>query len=135
MIDVNGSVAAHIGKIVFMLQHKVGLNFSVQANLMEKETVWMAMANAFEKTEGDLAEKMMSSLEAAENEGGDLRGKQSASLLIVTGELTGIEWKDIIMYIRVDDHKEPLKELRRLINHKAYQHANKEIIILRWKNK
>ena len=127
MIDVNGSVAAHTGKnCIYAAGHKVGLNFSVQANLMEKETVWMAMANAFEKTEGDLAEKMMSSLEAAENEGGDLRGKQSASLLIVTGEPTGIEWKDIIMDIRVDDHKEPLKELRRLIRiHKAYQHANK----------
>ena len=127
MIDVNGSVAAHTGKnCIYAAGHKVGPNFSVQANLMEKETVWMAMANAFEKTEGDLAEKMMSSLEAAENEGGDLRGKQSASLLIVTGEPTGIEWKDIIMDIRVDDHKEPLKELRRLIRiHKAYQHANK----------
>ena len=127
MIDVNGSVAAHTGEnCIYAAGHKVGPNFSVQANLMEKETVWMAMANAFEKTEGDLAEKMMSSLEAAENEGGDLRGKQSASLLIVTGEPTGIEWKDIIMDIRVDDHKEPLKELRRLIRiHKAYQHANK----------
>ena len=84
------------------------------------------MANAFEKTDGDLAEKMISSLEAAENEGGDLRGKQSASLLIVKGEPTGIEWKDIIMEIRVDDHKEPLKELRILIRiHKAYQHAIK----------
>ena len=127
MIDVNGSVAAHTGEnCIYAAGHKVGPNFSVQANLMEKETVWIAMANAFEKTEGDLAEKMMSSLEAAENEGGDLRGKQSASLLIVTGEPTGIEWKDIIMDIRVDDHKEPLKELRRLIRiHKAYQHANK----------
>ncbi len=127
MIDVNGSVAAHTGKnCIYAAGHKVGPNFSVQANLMEKKTVWMAMANAFEKTEGDLAEKMMSSLEAAENEGGDLRGKQSASLLIVTGEPTGIKWKDIIMDISVDDHKEPLKELRRLIRiHKAYQHANK----------
>ena len=127
MIDVNGSVAAHTGgNCISAAGHKVGRNFSVQANIMERETVWSAMANAFEKTSGDLAEKMMASLEAAENEGGDLRGKQSASMLIVTGEPTGISWKDIVMDIRVDDHKEPLKELRRLIRiHKAYQHANK----------
>ena len=127
MIDVNGSVAAHTGKnCIYAAGHKVGKNFSVQANIMEKETVWASMANAFKKTDGDLADRMIASLEAAENEGGALRGKQSASMLIVTGEPTGISWKDIEMDIRVDDHKEPLKELKRLIKiHRAYKHANK----------
>ena len=93
---------------------------------MENETVWPAMAKAFENTEGDLADKMMAALYAAEGEGGDIRGKQSAAMVIVTGEPTGVPWKDVVMDIRVDDHAEPLKELKRLIRvHRAYQHANK----------
>ncbi len=127
MIDINGNVAAHTGEnCIYAAGHQIGENFSVQANLMEKESVWPAMAVAFENTNGDLAEKMMASLEAAEEEGGDIRGKQSAAMLIVSGEPTGESWKDIIMDIRVDDHLEPLKELKRLIRiHRAYKHANK----------
>ena len=127
MIDVKGSVAAHTGtKCIYAAGHQIGKNYSVQANLMEKETVWPSMANAFERSNGDLAEKMMAALEAAEAEGGDIRGKQSAAMLIVSGEPTGIPWKDVVMDIRVDDHAEPLKELKRLIRiHRAYQHANK----------
>ena len=127
MIDNKGNVAAHTGKnCIYAAGHKLGKNYSVQANLMEKESVWTAMARAFEETKGDLAEKMMASLESAELEGGDIRGKQSASMLIVSGEPTGIDWKDTVMDIRIDDSPEPLKELKRLIRiHKAYQHANK----------
>ena len=127
MIDVKGSVAAHTGtKCIYAAGHQIGKNYSVQANLMEKETVWPSMANAFERSNGDLAEKLMAALEAAETEGGDIRGKQSAAMLIVSGEPTGIPWKDVVMDIRVDDHAEPLKELKRLIRvHRAYQHANK----------
>ena len=127
MIDVKGSVAAHTGtKCIYAAGHQIGKNYSVQANLMEKETVWPSMANAFERSNGDLAEKMMAALEAAEAEGGDIRGKQSAAMLIVGGNPTGIPWKDVVMDIRVDDHAEPLKELKRLIRiHRAYQHANK----------
>ena len=127
MIDVKGSVAAHTGaKCIYAAGHKIGKNYSVQANLMEKETVWPSMANAFERSNGDLAEKMMAALEAAEAEGGDIRGKQSAAMLIVSGSPTGIPWKDVVMDIRVDDYAEPLKELKRLIRvHRAYQHANK----------
>jgi len=127
MIDVKGSVAAHTGtKCIYAAGHKIGKNYSVQANLMEKETVWPSMANAFERSNGDLAEKMMAALEAAEAQGGDIRGKQSAAMLVVSGNPTGIPWKDVVMDIRVDDHAEPLKELKRLIRvHRAYQHANK----------
>ena len=127
MIDSKGGVAAHTGKnCIFAAGHTIGKNYSVQANLMEKETVWSAMSNAFENSKGDLAERMMASLEAAEKEGGDIRGKQSAAMLIVTGDPTGFPWKDIVMDIRVDDSPHPLKELKRLIRiHKAYQHANK----------
>ena len=127
MIDIKGNVAAHTGsKCIYAAGHQIGKNYSVQANLMENETVWPAMAKAFENTEGDLADKMMAALYAAEGEGGDIRGKQSAAMLIVTGEPTGVPWKDVVMDIRVDDHAEPLKELKRLIRiHRAYQHANK----------
>ena len=127
MIDVKGSVAAHTGtKCIYAAGHQIGKNYSVQATLMEKETVWPSMANAFERSNGDLAEKMMAALEAAEAEGGDIRGKQSAAMLIVSGNPTGIPWMDVVMDIRVDDHAEPLKELKRLIRiHRAYQHANK----------
>ena len=127
MIDANGNVASHTGiKCISHAGHQIGNNYSVQANIMEKPTVCAAMGHAFENTKGDLADRMMASLEAAENEGGDLRGKQSASMLIVTGNPTGIAWKDIVMDIRIDDHKEPLKELKRLIRiNRAYKHANK----------
>ena len=127
MIDMKGNVATHTGeKCIYAAGHQIGKNYSVQANLMENETVWPAMAKAFEDTEGDLADKMMAALYAAEGEGGDIRGKQSAAMLIVTGEPTGVPWKDVVMDIRVDDHAEPLKELKRLIRvHRAYQHANK----------
>ena len=127
MIDNKGSVAAHTGEnCIYAAGHKIGKNYSVQANLMEKETVWDAMAKAFENAQGDLATRMMASLEAAENEGGDIRGKQSAAMLIVTGQPTGLPWEDIVMDIRVDDSRHPLKELKRLIRiHTAYQHANK----------
>jgi len=127
MIDVNGNVAAHTGsKCIDAAGHYVGKNYSVQANLMEHKSVWPAMAKAFESTEGDLADRMMAALIAAENEGGDIRGKQSAAMLIVSGEPTGVDWKDVVMDIRVDDHPEPLKELKRLIRvQRAYIHANK----------
>ncbi len=126
MIDVNGSVAAHTGeRCIDMAGHHVGKNFSVQANLMEKKSVWPAMAEAFENSDGDLADRMFAALEAAEAEGGDIRGRQSAAMLIVSGEPTGIEWQDIVLDLRVDDSSEPLVELRRLLRiHRAYEHAN-----------
>jgi len=126
MVNVHGDVAAHTGsKCIFAAGHQKGKNYSVQANLMEKESVWPAMSRAFEETKGDLADRMMSALEAAEDEGGDIRGRQSAAMLIVSGNPTGIAWKDVVMDIRVDDHPDPLKELKRLIRvSRAYQHAN-----------
>ena len=127
MIDVKGNVAAHTGsKCIYAAGHQIGKNYSVQANLMENETVWPVMAKAFENTEGDLADKMMATLDAAEAEGGDIRGKQSAAMLIVTGEPTGVPWKDTVLDLRVEDHPKPLEELRRLIRiNRAYKHANK----------
>lgn len=123
MIDKNGVVAAHTGtKCIAEAGHLVGKNYSVQANLMRNATVWGAMAQAFESTPGDLADKMMAALEAAQGEGGDIRGKQSAAMVVVTGKPTGRSWADRFIDIRVDDSSEPLKELRRLLNiSRAYQ--------------
>lgn len=127
MIDANGLVATHTGnKCIAMAGHHVGLHYSVQANLMEKNTVWDAMAKAFENTSGDLAERMMAALEAAQAEGGDIRGKQSAAMVVVGGEPSGRSWVDRLVDLRVDDSPEPLKELRRLLNiNRAYNHMNK----------
>ena len=126
MIDTEGNVATHTGKrCVEMAGHHMGENYSVQANMMENKTVWPAMAEAYENTSGDLADRMMAALEAAQAEGGDIRGKQSAAMLIVSGEPTGKPWQDKIVDLRVDDHPEPLKQLKRLIRiNRAYQHAN-----------
>ncbi|NQT97503.1 MAG: DUF1028 domain-containing protein [Candidatus Marinimicrobia bacterium] len=126
MIDINGDVIVHTGeKCIFAAGHQTGNNYSVQANLMENETVWPAMADAFEKAKGGLADRMLAALEAAEAEGGDIRGRQSAAMLIVTGTPTGIPWKDVVLELRIEDHPDPLGELKRLIRiHGAYQHAN-----------
>ena len=127
MIDAHGNVAAHTGdKCIAHAGHQIGSNYSVQANIMEKPTVWPAMAKAFESSKGDLGDRMMAALVAAEKEGGDLRGKQSAAMLIVSGEPTGIPWKDVVLELNVEDHPDPLEELKRLIRiHRAYKHANK----------
>lgn len=126
MIDAQGRVAAHTGaKDIQAAGHIVGKNFSVQANLMLNDKVWGAMAQAFETTKGDLAERMMAALEAAQRVGGDIRGKQSAALIVVTGKPTGKSWADRVFDLRIDDHPEPIKELRRLLTlNRAYNHMN-----------
>jgi len=123
IVDAAGNVATHTGnKCIPAAGHRTGDNFSVQANLMEKDTVWDAMATAYTNTEAPLAERMLAALDAAEAEGGDIRGKQSAAMLVVTGKPTGRSWEDRIIDIRVEDATEPLAELRRLLRIKrAYQ--------------
>jgi uncharacterized Ntn-hydrolase superfamily protein len=91
---------------------------------MTNDRIWGAMAEAYEKAEGDLAERMMQALEAGEKAGGDIRGRQSAAMLIVRAQTTGKPWTDKLVDLRVEDHPEPLKELRRLLRlRRAY---NKE---------
>ncbi len=125
IVDAAGNVAAHTGaKCIKAAGHTLGDGFSCQANLMEKDTVWDAMAAAFESTEAALAERMMAALEAAESEGGDIRGMQSAAMLVVAGTGTGRPWDDRIIDLRVEDAPEPLPELRRLLRIKrAYMTA------------
>ena len=116
LVDTNGTVAVHTGaKCIPAAGHKTGDGFSVQANLMEKDTVWAAMHEAYLASKEPLAERMMAALEAAEKEGGDIRGKQSAAMLVVTGKPTGRPWEDRVIELRVEDAPDPLVELRRLL--------------------
>jgi uncharacterized Ntn-hydrolase superfamily protein len=116
MVDAKGNVAAYTGKACIPdAGQQTGANYSCQANLMSNATIWPAMATAFEKAKGDLAERMMQALEAAQAAGGDIRGKQSAAIVVVKAQSTGKPWADRVMDLRVEDHPEPLKELRRLM--------------------
>ncbi|MCZ6702826.1 MAG: DUF1028 domain-containing protein, partial [Ignavibacteria bacterium] len=126
ILSTSGSVAAYTGKnCIPGAGHIVGENYSVQANLMKNNKVWAAMEEAFENSTGPLAERMIMSLEAAQNVGGDIRGKQSASILIVKGESSGKVWEDRLIDLRVEDHTEPVKELKRLLRvFRAYEHMN-----------
>lgn len=126
MIDSQGRVDAWTGKNdIEAAGHYVGKNFSVQANLMLNDKVWPAMARVFESTKGDLADRMLAAMDAAQAAGGDIRGRQSAALIVVTGKPTGMSWKDRLFDLRVDDSAEPLQELRRLVTlQRAYNHMN-----------
>lgn len=126
MIDAHGRVLAHTGKKnVQPAGHVIGDGFSVQANLMANEQVWPAMAKAYREAKGDLAERMLAALDAAEAAGGDIRGRQSAALIVVSGKPTGRAWQDRVFDVRVDDSPKPLEELRRLVTvSRAYNHMN-----------
>jgi uncharacterized Ntn-hydrolase superfamily protein len=126
MIDAQGRVDAWTGpKDIAAAGHRVGKDYSVQANLMLNEKVWPAMASAFETTRGDLADRLLAALDAGQAAGGDIRGRQSAAIIITTGKPAGQPWLDRTFDLRVDDHPEPLKELRRLVTlQRAYNHMN-----------
>lgn len=126
-LNAKGDVATHTGSLCIVeAGHKQGKNFSVQANMMLNNTVWDAMASAFKTTTGNLSERILAALKAAQNEKGDIRGKQSAAILIVKGKASGNSWEDTIMDLRVEDHENPIQELERLIKvHKAYDFMNK----------
>jgi len=127
ILDVNGHVESYTGaKCIQYAGHIIGNNFSVQANLMDKNTVWPAMAKAFETTTGTLAERMLAAMKAAQNEGGDIRGKQSAAILVVKAKSTGNSWQDNVVDLRIEDHENPIQEMERLLNiHTAYEYMNK----------
>lgn len=126
MVDAEGRVAAHTGSsAIYAAGHQMGEGFSAQANMMESGTVWDAMARAYEASEGDLAERLLAALEAAQAEGGDIRGKQSAAIIVVSGESTGTPWVDRRFDLRVEDNPEPVVELRRLVTlQRAYLKLN-----------
>ena len=117
MVDVEGGTAVHTGsRCVQAAGHFQGQHYSVQANMMATEKVWAAMQTAYQKGAGDLADRMMTTLDAAEAAGGDVRGRQSAALLVVKGGAPAPFWTARRFDIRVDDHPQPLQELKRLLN-------------------
>ncbi len=123
-VDAQGRVATHTGRgCVNEAGHVIGDQFSVQANMMANATVWDAMAKAYQSADGDLIERLLVALEAAQSKGGDIRGKQSAALLVVSGHTTGQPWNDRVFDLRIEDHQEPLPELRRIVRlRRAYLH-------------
>jgi len=126
MVDAAGSTAVHTGALAIQEACDFeGDGFTVQANLMHHPTVCKAMVRAYTSNSGDLAERLMAALEAAEAEGGDIRGRQSAALLVVAAEPSGRPWQDRRFDLRVDDHRDPLVELSRLLSvARAYQYMN-----------
>ena len=127
MIDANGKVDAFTGaSCVDDAGHIVGHHFSVQANMMENERVVPVMEKTYAASTGDLAERLLLTLESAESAGGDIRGRQAAAMLVVKSKATGNYTADRVFDLRVDDHRQPLDELRRLVHvARAYQHMNR----------
>ncbi len=126
MVDALGNVAVHTGEnAIIEACDRTGEGFSVQANLMLNPTVCDAMYDAYVSTEGDLAARLMAALVAAQGEGGDIRGKQSVALLVVSGDRGLPAWGGRIFDLRIEDHAEPLAELRRLLTlARAYNYMN-----------
>jgi uncharacterized Ntn-hydrolase superfamily protein len=122
-VRADGAIAVHTGPdCIAFAGHATGEGFSAQANMMATEQVWGAMAEAFSGSDGPLRRRLMQALDAAEGAGGDARGRQSAALLVVPAK--GEEWDRF--ELRVEDHPEPLEELRRLITvREAYDLAEK----------
>lgn len=126
VVDAEGHAAAYTGaRCVPEAGHLIGGGFSVQANLMLNDRVWPAMARAFEESRGPLAERLVLALEAAQETGGDIRGRQSAALLVVAARPAERPWEGRLVDLRVEDHAEPVRELKRLLRvHRAYERMN-----------
>jgi uncharacterized Ntn-hydrolase superfamily protein len=127
IVDRHGNVAVHTGeRCIAAAGHRSGDQYAVQANLTEKDTVWGAMAAAYEAARGDLIERLLAALDGAQREGGDIRGMQSAAILVVPATSAGAPWRERLVDLRVDDHPDPVGELRRLVSvHRAYAHMNR----------
>jgi uncharacterized Ntn-hydrolase superfamily protein len=126
MVDHDGCVVTHTGKrCIAEAGHITGEGFSVQANMMLNDTVWPAMADAYRASAGPLEDRLLKVLEAAQSAGGDIRGQQSAAILVVEAKSTGKAWEGIRVDLRVEDHPTPIDELRRLVTvQKAYRLMN-----------
>jgi uncharacterized Ntn-hydrolase superfamily protein len=120
VVDTQGRAAAHTGAAcILACGHVVGDGFTTQGNLLERDEVWQALAPAYEAAlaeEQPFAERLLRALEAAEAAGGDVRGSQSAAIVIVDAELRAAPWRGVSMDLRVEDNPDPVPELRRLVN-------------------
>jgi uncharacterized Ntn-hydrolase superfamily protein len=125
MVDAHGVASSHTGSgCIVAAGHLVGEGYACQANLMLNDTVWSAMARAYESAAGQLPERLLAALDAAEAEGGDLRGRQSVAILVVSGDAALPAWKKELE-LRVEDHADPLGEIRRLLRlRRAFDRAD-----------
>jgi uncharacterized Ntn-hydrolase superfamily protein len=123
VVDARGNVAVHTGATcIAAAGHLRGDNVAVQANMAVDESVWPAMKDGYEAASGDLAARLLAALEAAQAAGGDLRGQQSSALLVVSGERSEKWWEGRLFDLRVEDHPQPIEELKRLVRlGRAYQ--------------
>ena len=119
ILAADGTAAAHTGAhCIPAAGHIVGEGITAQGNCVESAHVWESMVEAFGEATGSLQRRLLSALDAAEAAGGDWRGRQAAGLLVVPGQ--GQPW-ETVCDLRVDDHPEPLAELRRLLQlHEGY---------------
>jgi uncharacterized Ntn-hydrolase superfamily protein len=126
ILDARGRVALHTGaRCVSAAGHALGTDCCAVANMMARDTVWPAMIYAFENTSGPMADRLLAAMEAAEREGGDLRGKQAAALIVVSGKSSGVPELDRSVDLRIDDHPDPVAEIKRLL---SYSRAHRRAI-------
>ncbi len=128
IIDAAGGIAVHTGnRCIAAAGHRIGESYSAQGNMLKSDRVWSAAAAGFDEASGDLVARLLAGLDAAEDAGGDLRGRQSAALIVVSGERSAEPWKQVRADVRVDDHSDPLVELRRLLGLRAAVQLNEVI--------
>jgi uncharacterized Ntn-hydrolase superfamily protein len=128
MVDSKGRVATHTGsKCIPQAGHAVGEGMSCQGNIMKSRQVWTQMEHRFEERHDlPLPERLVAALEAGEDAGGDLRGKRSAAILVVAADVKASQWDGRLVDLRVEDHPEPVPELRRLLRYKrGYEWVSK----------
>ncbi len=132
ILDAQGGIATHTGKkCILEAGHSIGENYSVQANMMLHDTVWGQMAESFESTKGRLADRLYAALLAAQNTGGDIRGQQSAAIIVVDNIDDDEPWEHFTTNLRVDDHCNPIEELDRLLKiEKAYALMNEGDVLI-----
>jgi len=131
VVDARGQAAAHTGAdCIPACGHLVGDGFTVQGNLLERDTCWPAMAAAYQSALAEGApfeERLLRAMEAAEAEGGDVRGRQSAALMVVSADLQPAAWRGRLMDMRIEDHPDPVPELRRIVTMQlAYNQLDEE---------
>ena len=130
LLDAQGETAAHTGaECIAETGIVTGAGYSAQGNMLRSDRVVAALARAFEEARGSLAERLLAGLEGAESEGGDFRGREAGAVLVVAGEATGTNRYDRVADVRVDNHPDPLGELRRLLEHsQALRHLRRAAV-------
>ena len=131
VVDAQGHAAGHTGsETIPAAGHLLGDSFTVQGNLLARDTCWPAMAAAYESALAEGApfvERLLRAMEAAEREGGDVRGRQSAAIMVVDAEVQQAAWRGRLMDLRIEDHPDPVPELRRIVTLQlAYELLNDE---------